>query len=80
MSKQLLNKLKNDKDFALYLQKRTLQIEGGINIDRKRSIEMIANSPEQLEKLEATFYPPKAITITITTFITTTTPTTLTWG
>ncbi|WP_305810535.1 hypothetical protein [Photobacterium leiognathi] len=67
MSKQLLNKLKNDKDFALYLQKRTLQIEGGINIDRKRSIEMIADSPEQLEKLETTSHPPKALT-TFTTF------------
>ncbi|WP_305810518.1 hypothetical protein [Photobacterium leiognathi] len=72
MSQQLLDKLENDKDFSLCLQKKTLKIEGGINTDRKRSIEMIADSPEQLERLEAAFYPTKAVTVTITTIITTT--------
>ncbi|KJF93338.1 hypothetical protein [Photobacterium leiognathi] len=74
MSQQLLDKLKNDKDFSLFLKKRSLEIKGGKNTDsdRKRSVEMIAGSPEEIEKLEAAFCPIKADLPTILTTLATT--------
>ncbi|HHG3448752.1 TPA: hypothetical protein ACPVY9_000984 [Vibrio parahaemolyticus] len=78
MSQQLLDKLKNDNDFALDLQKRALKIKEGTatDVDRKQFIEMIADSPEQLEKLKALNDAGPEASITITTITTLTTATT----
>ncbi|MGF1684960.1 hypothetical protein [Photobacterium minamisatsumaniensis] len=78
MANQLLDKLKNDNDFALELQKKAFKIKVGTATeqDREEFINLIADTPEQLEKLKALNEAGPEASITITTITTLTTATT----